>query len=175
MPPTSRYTQKFSEVVGGERCVIMGCMKTCTKCGITKPDNDFRVNGKMSDGLHSYCKTCSNRATELSRRKDREAYRARDRAKYARKMQKLRGEGYVVGNPENRARDVDPEFVKLKLNTRKTTRRAIARGLLTKAPCQVCGVDEVEAHHPDYHQPLQVVWLCKAHHKEVHSNRFAVA
>ena len=23
---------------------------------------------------------------------------------------------------------------------------------------------KVEAHHPDYTKPLQVVWLCKAHH-----------
>jgi len=34
-------------------------------------------------------------------------------------------------------------------------------------PCLVCGKD-AEAHHPDYSQPLDVIWLCDTHHKEVH-------
>ena len=143
-------------------------MKTCTKCEISKPSNDFRVNEKMLDGLNSWCKTCSNKATEAYRRKDMDAYRARDRAKYARRMQKLRGEGYVVGEPSNRSKALDPEFIKLKRDARKTTRRAVARGLLTKTACHTCGDVEVEDHHPDYSRPLDVVWLCREHHMEIH-------
>ncbi len=57
--------------------------------------------------------------------------------------------------------------------------RARARGLvgkriqrgasMQKEPCSVCG-EEAEMHHPDYAKPLEVVWLCKKHHHEVHKH-----
>ena len=45
---------------------------------------------------------------------------------------------------------------------------ALHAGKIQKLPCLVCGSDEVEAHHPDYSRPLDVVWLCEDHHKEIH-------
>ena len=45
---------------------------------------------------------------------------------------------------------------------------AIGRGLIQKQPCFCCGETTVEAHHPDYSHPLDVVWLCHKHHKEAH-------
>jgi hypothetical protein len=47
-------------------------------------------------------------------------------------------------------------------------RNGLRRGLLAKQPCSVCGSLEAEAHHPDYSKPLEVEWLCRAHHKEAH-------
>ena len=41
---------------------------------------------------------------------------------------------------------------------------AIARGKMTKEPCVVCGKEKVEAHHPDYTKPLEVIWYCRLHH-----------
>ena len=32
------------------------------------------------------------------------------------------------------------------------------------ARCEVEG----ERHHPDYSKPLDIVWLCRKHHKELH-------
>lgn len=49
------------------------------------------------------------------------------------------------------------------------TRAASRRGLIQKQPCEVCGDANSEAHHPDYSQPLNVVWLCRAHHKALHA------
>jgi len=46
---------------------------------------------------------------------------------------------------------------------------AVRNGKLKKIPCFECGATNVEAHHPDYDQPLDVVWLCVKHHKEVHA------
>lgn len=33
--------------------------------------------------------------------------------------------------------------------------------------CASCG--RPHGHHPDYSRPLDVVWLCDKHHKEVHA------
>lgn len=42
-------------------------------------------------------------------------------------------------------------------------------GLLTPLPCRECGTTlNIEAHHPDYRQPLGVVWLCGACHTVEH-------
>lgn len=35
--------------------------------------------------------------------------------------------------------------------------------------CSVDGCLTIgERHHPDYHKPLQIVWLCKKHHEAEH-------
>ncbi len=52
-------------------------------------------------------------------------------------------------------------------NARAYARVYTARGLLPILPCAVCGA-AAERHHPDYTQPLQVIWLCKVHHREHH-------
>jgi hypothetical protein len=42
--------------------------------------------------------------------------------------------------------------------------RAIKNGL-QRGPCEVCGETMfIEAHHDDYHKPLQIRWLCREHH-----------
>jgi hypothetical protein len=46
-------------------------------------------------------------------------------------------------------------------------RYAIKTGRISPLPCFVCG-KKAEAHHPDYTSPLDVVWLCAAHHKAAH-------
>ena len=46
---------------------------------------------------------------------------------------------------------------------------AIRDGKLFKEPCVVCGEkDNVHAHHDDYLKPLNVRWLCSAHHSQWH-------
>ena len=45
---------------------------------------------------------------------------------------------------------------------------AIANGSLVRMPCEKCGSTKVDAHHDDYSKPLDVRWLCRAHHLEHH-------
>jgi hypothetical protein len=45
---------------------------------------------------------------------------------------------------------------------------AVRSGKLIPLPCFICGI-KAEAHHPDYDQPLSVVWLCPSHHKQAHA------
>lgn len=42
------------------------------------------------------------------------------------------------------------------------------RGKLVPQPCQKCGANKVEKHHPDYSQPLKVEWLCRPCHLTLH-------
>ena len=47
---------------------------------------------------------------------------------------------------------------------------SIKLGKITRQPCEICGAEEAEAHHSDYHEEkwLDVQWLCKKHHLEWH-------
>ncbi len=58
---------------------------------------------------------------------------------------------WIAKNPEKRRAQV-------------AVGNAIRDGRLEKKPCEFCGEIKVEAHHHDYSRPLDVVWLCKAHH-----------
>jgi len=58
-----------------------------------------------------------------------------------------------------------PERVK----ARDMIGKRISRGaLLTRGCCSVCGKDNAHAHHDDYSKPLDITWLCKDHHYQVH-------
>ena len=50
--------------------------------------------------------------------------------------------------------------------------RAIRDGRLVKKPCDICGDINVDAHHDDYSQPLNIRWLCKKHHGQQHAVNF---
>lgn len=41
------------------------------------------------------------------------------------------------------------------------------RGRLMPEPCP-CGEEKAEMHHPDYDKPLEVQWLCRECHLELH-------
>ena len=45
------------------------------------------------------------------------------------------------------------------------------RGKIPRKPCLVCGSKNVEKHHPDYSKPLEVIWMCRKHHLELHRNQ----
>ena len=45
---------------------------------------------------------------------------------------------------------------------------ALRRGIVERAPCVVCGKNEVDGHHTDYDRPLAVTWLCRRHHVAEH-------
>lgn len=47
---------------------------------------------------------------------------------------------------------------------------AVRDGRVIRQPCLVCGAEKVEAHHPDYAKPLEVLWFCRPHHKAHHGH-----
>lgn len=40
---------------------------------------------------------------------------------------------------------------------------------LIRLPCEICKDVKADGHHPDYTKPLEVIWLCRLHHKEQHA------
>lgn len=60
---------------------------------------------------------------------------------------------------------------RMKMNARAYLRVYVRRGLVSKAPCEVCGSRNVIALHQDYSQPLAARWLCKQHHHEFRKQR----
>src|SRR3990167_3115748 len=60
-------------------------------------------------------------------------------------------------------------LVRMKWSARSKVYLAIKNGKLKRQNC-FCGIIG-EAHHKDYAKPLEVVWLCKAHHTELHTKR----
>jgi len=96
-------------------------MKTCFKCGESKPLAAFYKHPAMADG-------------HLGKRGSRN-----NDLRYPHKKKA----STAVGN-------------------------ALRDGRLFRKPCEVCGSLKVQAHHDDYSKPLDVRWLCVAHHAEHH-------
>ncbi len=116
--------------------------KYCSKCETTKPTTEFALRKTALDGLQCWCRDC------------RREYQ-RD---YARKHRNL--EKHRLSIIRYRANN------KHKEDARQAVRIAIKSGKLV-APlwCQRCrSVTDLEAHHNDYSQPLDVEWLCTTCH-----------
>lgn len=129
-------------------------MKQCFKCGVEKERSEFYSHPKMADGLLGKCKTCTKKDARINEtafaQKNPEAYRARNREK---------AKKYIQRNRQ-------------KSNARKRVSKAVARCRLVRGVCEV-GVNcrgRVEGHHDDYSKPLTVRWLCTKHHREYHRN-----
>ena len=78
----------------------------------------------------------------------------KSRAKYERKMKRLRGQDYVVGRTPGQ---LSAEDLALRRKVRTAYKTALKRGKLQRLPCMVCGETEADGHHPDYSKPLEVV------------------
>lgn len=50
-----------------------------------------------------------------------------------------------------------------KQRARRILQYHLRKGYIKKNPCR-CGATDVQAHHPDYSKPLEVVWLCSGCH-----------
>lgn len=60
------------------------------------------------------------------------------------------------------------ELKKKRLHAYNQIAYAKKKGILIPQPCIGCGA-KAEAHHPDYDKPLEVIWVCKAHHRLIDS------
>lgn len=121
--------------------------KTCFKCDVKQPITEFYVHPQMGDGRLNKCKTCTRRDVRENYEANIDRYRAYDKRR-----------GFRPSSPIKRA-------------ARYAVKQAIISGRLIRGECEMPGSHHgrIEAHHDDYSKPLQIRWLCKKHHGEIHT------
>ena len=133
--------------------------KQCFKCLTVLPLTEFYAHPRMADGHLGKCKGCTKKDATAHRDKNLEKIRAYDRSRERR------------AKPETEARWRANGGAK-KVAAHRAVKRALARGYMTKKPCEVCGATErIEAHHDDYEKRLEIRWLCAKHHRQHHAGR----
>lgn len=120
--------------------------KRCFKCGKVKPLSEFYAHPMMADGHLNKCKDCAKEDT----RRHRNEHPERDLETRLKACLK---------NPTHK-------------NANMAVDAALRCGRLEKAGrCQGCGRSgsdtRLSAHHFDYSQPLNVIWLCAACHRPI--------
>ena len=134
-------------------------MKTCFKCSKKKPLSDFYKHKQMADGHLNKCKECAKSDVWHHRKENIDRIRKYDRVRgslpHRVAAQTAVTAAYREKYPERYA-----------ANT--AVANALRDGRLVKTVCAHCGAEQVEAHHPDYARPLDVVWLCAEDHKQIH-------
>lgn len=135
------------------------------------PFSEFYSDKKSTDGLFAKCKKCvrSNTADYLNKKREDPLWVIKDNER----MRKRRADGLI--KPSTQSKEERCEIVRRwqgKNPHKQAAHRAVSvalnNGSLVKLPCEVCGNKNSEAHHDDYTKPLEVNWLCKAHHAERH-------
>ena len=131
-------------------------LKKCPCCNQSKEIKRFHRCSTRCDGLAVYCKKCRSQKMKASR-------------EYHRKYNAWR----YNNDPEFRKRKIATnnkyqEYNKLKNQARWTVKNALKNKTLLKKPCMICKKNRVEAHHIDYKKPLEIIWLCSLHHKQIH-------
>lgn len=122
----------------------------------------YRQSRKNYENQLRYRKKNMDRFCEYAKKsywKDPEYARELSRKRYA------TPEGKAIRDASSR-RYADNN--RIKRLAKDAVHNAKMRGCLLEQPCKICGVAPTQAHHPDYSNPLEVVWLCVKHHKMLH-------
>lgn len=146
--------------------------KTCFKCGVEQPLGQFYAHPGMTDGRLNKCKTCTKADVKKNRVENLETIRAYDRRRGRTEERKKLNNERARKDRENGLAITRNKRYALKYPEKRIARvtvgNAIRDGKLEKKPCEVCGSVKSEAHHEDYSKPLEVRWLCRQHHAEIH-------
>lgn len=136
--------------------------KTCFKCKMVKSMNAFYRHSKMGDGHLNKCIECTKKDVAEHRESNIEKVRAYDRER-AKEPHRVELRYKII----RRWQAEHPE----RKRAAGQLSKAVSKGLVAKPPCcTYCGSGgRIEAHHPDYSRPLDVVWLCVPCHRRTHA------
>lgn len=159
----------------------------CRSCQTDKPDSAFYATNKtrcrdcIKDSARAYRLTNLERVRQYDRMRASQPHRVASRAEYeqtdaGRKARQAARNRYAAkrrgGRPPRSERlKPSPELMEKRRKARMTLGNAIRDGKVLAWP--VCALPncthKAEAHHPDYDRPLDVVWLCRTHHRQAHA------
>jgi hypothetical protein len=138
----------------------------CKKCNTDKPESEFYSSNKTR------CKECIKASVNKHRAENLERVREYDRMRGSMPHRVAARKDYQKTPAFAESHEAAAKRWAAKYPERRKASHdvgnAIRHGKLKKQPCWVCG-EKAEAHHPDYSRPLDVVWLCNPHHREVHA------
>lgn len=134
--------------------------KVCKKCNIEKNIEDFYVHKGMKDNHLNICIACVKDRVKNHRENNWEKV-----SSYDRKRNKLPARRKHSSAISKRWRKENP----LAYKAQTAVSNALRDGNISKKPCRFCGsVRNIHAHHNDYVNFLNVVWLCARCHHRMH-------
>lgn len=130
----------------------------------------FAKSSIFSDGLKYTCKTCDSsqrKSALLKLKKNTEKYNEfSDKEKE--RAAAYRSEKININYNNSKSVKKYRNKFKEKVAAHNKVAKSIMNGSLIKLPCQICGNEKSNAHHEDYSKPLDIIWLCRKHHEEIH-------
>lgn len=139
-------------------------MKTCIKCGVSKPRTEFYKQPVNKDGLLGKCKDCAKAYAAMQR-----DLKHTEILEWQKRWRKTAAGKEQAARAQRKRRAKEP----VKVKAWQTVTSAVRSGKLVRQPCEWCNsTDRVQAHHFDYTKPLDVTWLCfSCHRGKVHGQR----
>lgn len=122
--------------------------KKCCRCKKTKCFTDFPMDRREKDGRIYCCKECRRIYEDSWRDRNRESRKLKQREYYQKNKKEI-----------SRKRKENYSYI-------KSRARSLAKKIKA-GKCLFC--NEIgERHHKNYNYPMDVVFLCKSHHKRIH-------
>ncbi len=147
--------------------------KICRNCGIAKTLDEFYKHPAMPDGYLNQCKQCKISYAHVYRNMHIDAIRAYDRYRGALPHRKEKRYQYAITH-KDKIRGIQSKWArenKHKKQAHWKVARLIQSGKILRQPCEVCGNVNSQAHHEDYTQPQDIMWLCPRHHAIRHKEK----
>lgn len=163
----------------------MGVWLFCNTCQTEKSIGEFYQQPDSKTGRMSQCKECILIKRKIYRNRNKEIVHACKNAWYSRNKERAREQIY-------KWKKANPMYMKFwhQQNTDKNTRNgrawrarhphyvkchkqyrlALKTGdIVRPGHCMICNTEgKIEGHHHDYSKPLNVVWVCKKCHSDIH-------
>jgi hypothetical protein len=141
-------------------------MRVCNRCNLPREASLYGKNR----GTCNFCRQEQSRLKYLRNREKRLAQCKAYNQKHREKIKAYQVEWWQTEKAKKACILSHQKYIaknRDKVNARARLHYALKKGYVKRQPCEVCG-KKAEAHHPDYARPLDVNWLCRAHHVEEH-------
>jgi hypothetical protein len=134
----------------------------CKRCGEEKNIIDFPVCSKKKNGENYYrkvCKVCYCDSVHKWNKENNDKHNANARKSYMNHKDETlhKVKVYRMNNPQK----------KHAVNLINSNIRS--GSIIRLKSCEICGNGgNIQGHHPDYNEPLRVVWVCVSCHRKIH-------